>query len=87
SSNLSVYLPYTTVQARFLGDTSLRSILLRVDDATDNALAEAAATRLIDTRHGRRDFFVLNTDDIRQTITATTQTLTLLIAAIAVISL
>ncbi|MBP0652069.1 hypothetical protein J8J40_33910, partial [Mycobacterium tuberculosis] len=42
--------------------------------ATDNALAEAAATRLIDTRHGRRDFFVLNTDDIRQTITATTQT-------------
>lgn len=31
--------------------------------------------------------FILNTDDIRQTITSTTETLTLLIAAIAVISL
>src|SRR5690606_15319802 len=38
-------------------------------------------------RHGTKDFFVLNTDDIRQTITATTATLTLLVASIAVISL
>ena len=32
-------------------------------------------------------FFIFNTDEIRQTITSTTQTLTLLVAAIAVISL
>ncbi|NLH80697.1 MAG: MacB family efflux pump subunit [Phyllobacteriaceae bacterium] len=87
SGNLSVFLAYSTVQVRFLGDTSLRSVLLRVSDDVDTSLAEVAATRLLTERHGGKDFFVLNTDDIRQTITATTQTLTLLIAAIAVISL
>ncbi|MGO9170789.1 MAG: MacB family efflux pump subunit [Rhodomicrobium sp.] len=87
SGNLAVYIAYSAVQVRFLGDTSLRSILLRVDDKTDNALAEEAVTNFLQRRHGTKDFFIFNTDDIRRTITATTQTLTLLIAAIAVISL
>ncbi|MDQ2081811.1 MacB family efflux pump subunit [Xanthobacteraceae bacterium Astr-EGSB] len=87
SQNLSVYLPYSTVQARFLGNLSLRSITLRVNDDTATDVAEQAATSLLEHRHGARDFFVLNTDDIRQTITQTTETMTLLIAAIAVISL
>lgn len=87
SQNLSVYLPYTTVQSRFLGSTSLRSITVRVADAVDTGLAEQAVTQLLTQRHGTKDFFILNTDDIRQTITATTQALTLLIASIAVISL
>ena len=87
SGALSVFLAYTTVQVRFLGDTSLRSIVLRVADTVDTSLAEQVATAFLTRRHGTKDFFVLNTDDIRQTITATTTTLTLLIAAIAVISL
>ena len=87
SSNLSVFLPYTTVQARILGTTSLRSITLRVSDDTAPTLAEQAVIRLLKQRHGRKDFFILNTDDIRQTITQTSRTLTVLIAAIAVISL
>jgi macrolide transport system ATP-binding/permease protein len=87
SGNLTVFLPYSTVQVRFLGETTLRSVILRVADDVDTDIAEAAATKLLLERHGRKDFFVLNTDDIRQTITATTRTLTLLIAAIAVISL
>jgi macrolide transport system ATP-binding/permease protein len=87
SGSLSVFLPYTTVEARFLGDDTLRSILIRVDDATDTTLAEGAATAFLLSRHGVKDFFVQNTDDIRKTITSTTDTLTLLIAAIAVISL
>ena len=87
SQSLTVYLPYTTVQARFLGDPALRSIIVRVADTTPTNRALEAATRLLEQRHGRKDFFVLNTDDIRQTITSTTETLALLIAAIAVISL
>ena len=87
SQNPQVFLPYTTVQARFLGMTSLRSVTLRVADDTPTDLAEEAATQLLIRRHGTKDFFVLNTDDIRQTITSTTEALTLLIAAIAVISL
>ncbi|BCP53904.1 macrolide export ATP-binding/permease protein MacB [Kaistia sp. 32K] len=87
SQNLSLFLPYTTVQARFLGSTSLRSITVRVSDDVAMDLAEKAVTTFLTQRHGTKDFFILNTDDIRQTITATTQTLTLLIASIAVISL
>ncbi|AVA24973.1 MacB family efflux pump subunit [Rhizobium sp. NXC24] len=87
SDNLSVYLPYTSVQARFLGDMSLRSVTVRVNDDTESTLAEAAVTQFLERRHGTKDFFVLNTDDIRQTIASTTRTLTLLVSAIAVISL
>ena len=87
SQNLSLFLPYTTVQARFLGSTSLRSITVRVADDVATDLAEQAVTTFLTQRHGTKDFFILNTDDIRQTITSTTATLTLLVASIAVISL
>lgn len=87
SQNLSLYLPYTTVQARFLGSPSLRSITLQVKDQIDTGLAEQAVAEFLTQRHGTKDFYILNTDDIRQTITSTNQTLRLLIAAIAVISL
>lgn len=87
SQNLSVFLPYTTVQTRFLGSLSLRSITVRVADDVDTSLAEQDVTRFLTQRHGTQDFFIINTDDIRETITSTTQMLTLLIAAIAVISL
>ena len=87
SGNISTFLAYSSVQARFLGDASLRSILLRVADNVDDDLAEQAAMRLLEQRHGARDFFVFNSSDIRSAITATTQTMTALIAAIAVISL
>ncbi|MDF1750925.1 MAG: MacB family efflux pump subunit, partial [Alphaproteobacteria bacterium] len=87
SRNLSLYMPYTTVQSRFLGDSTLRSITVRVDASTSMALAEQAVTRFLTARHGSKDFFILNTNDIREAITSTTETMTLLIAAIAVISL
>nr|WP_173363532.1 MacB family efflux pump subunit [Bradyrhizobium sp. ORS 278] len=87
SSTPIVYLPYTTVQARFTGNQVLRSISMRVDEATPMADAERAATALLTARHNAKDFFVLNTDDIRKTVESTTQVLTLLVAAIAVISL
>ncbi len=87
SDNLSVYLPYTGVQARLLGDMSLRSVTVRVADNTESVAAEAAVSQFLKLRHGTKDFFILNTDDIRQTITSTTRTMTLLVSAIAVISL
>lgn len=87
NQNLSLYLPYTTVQSRFLGSNSLRSITLQVEDGIDTALAEQAVTDFLTQRHGTKDFYILNTDDIRKTITSATHTMTLLVAAIAVISL
>ncbi len=87
NQNLSVYLPYTTVQAQFTGDHALRSVLLRISDEVSTTLAQDAVTTLLTQRHNTRDFVILNTDDIRRTITSTTQTLAFLVAAIAVISL
>ncbi len=84
---LSAYLPYTSVQARLTGGATLRSIILRVRDGFDMRQAEEDVTHLLADRHDARDFFIINTDDIRNTITSTTRTLTLLIAAIAGISL
>lgn len=87
SSNPSIFMPYTAVQSRFLGDFSLRSITVRVSDTVSTTLAEQTITRFLITRHGAKDFFIINTDEIRKTITDTTQTMTLLISAIAVIAL
>lgn len=86
-NNLALYAPYTTVQSRLLGSMTLNSITVQVADDVETDLAQQAVTQLLTQRHGAKDFFIVNTDEIRQTITATTQTLTLLIAAIAVISL
>lgn len=87
SQNPQVFLPYTTVQGRFLGDLSLRSITLRVDDETPMAAAQEAVTELLTHRHRAKDFFILNQDEIRNTITSATATMTLMISSIAVISL
>ncbi len=87
SQNPQVFLPYTTVQGRFLGDVSLRSITLRVNDDTPMEAAQSAVTELLTHRHRAQDFFIQNLDDIRQAITSNNATFALLIASIAVISL
>ncbi len=87
SQTLRLYAPYTTVQARYLGTSTLSSLTLRIADEADMAAAQAAVTDFLAQRHGTQDFFIVNTDQIRETITSTTGALTLLISAIAVISL
>lgn len=85
--NLNVWIPYTTAMKRMLGQSYLKSITVRVNDDIDLTSAEDGVTRLLSQRHGGKDFFVMNTDSIRQTIEKTTATLTLLMSMIALISL
>ncbi|MDN0124085.1 MacB family efflux pump subunit [Yersinia aleksiciae] len=85
--NLNVWIPYSTAMKRMLGQSYLRSITVRVNDDIDLANAEQGVTKLLAQRHGTQDFFVMNTDSIRQTIEKTTSTMTLLVSMIAVISL
>jgi macrolide transport system ATP-binding/permease protein len=87
SNNANVYLPYTTVMDRILGTSYLGSISVRIADDYEMATAEAEITDLMTRLHGKVDFFLQNTDTIRQTIQSTSQTLTLLISTIAIISL
>lgn len=87
SSDLRVWAPYTTVMQRMLGQSYVSSLTVRVDDATPMDAAELAIAKVLRVRHGTQDFFLNNTADIRETIEKTTQTMTLMIGAIAMISL
>ncbi len=87
SDNLNVWVPYTTAMRRLLGQSHVRSITVRVSDSAPSVAAEEGITKLLTQRHGTQDFFLRNSDSIRQTIESTTQTMTLLISSIAVISL
>ena len=86
-STLNVWVPHTTAMHRLLGRDDLDGITVRVADSTPVATAEEAITRLMTRRHGTKDFYTSSLDDIRKTVEQTTRTMTLLIAAIALISL
>ena len=87
SSNLEVWLPYSSTMNRLLGQQYFSSISVRVKDGISNQVAEQSITRLMTQRHGRKDFYTNSSDSIMKTINKTTTTLKLMISAIAVISL
>jgi macrolide transport system ATP-binding/permease protein len=85
--NLNIFVPYTTVMGRMTGQTYLRSITIRVPDSMTSDAAQAAIERFLQVRHGRKDFYLSSSDSVRKTIDTTLATLTLLITAVAAISL
>ncbi|WP_211474160.1 MacB family efflux pump subunit [Collimonas humicola] len=86
-SSLTLWVPYTTAQKRIVGQSSLQSIAVRINDAASPAAAEQSIVKLLTQRHGSKDFYILNSDSIRKTIESTTRTMTLLVSMIALISL
>ncbi len=84
---LYVYMPYSTLMSRLVNQNYLSSIIVRVKDGFATAVAEKSIINLIESRHGRKDFFIQSSDTILKSINQTTGTFTLLISAIAVISL
>ncbi len=85
--SLNVYLPYTAAMTRLFKQDYLSSIVVRVAQGFSTAVAERALVRLLTARHGRQDFFIQSSDTIMKSISSATLTFTLLISAIAVISL
>ncbi len=86
-TSLSLWLPYTTVMARMVGQSHLSSILVRVSDHVPLPAAEQAIRKLLVQRHGREDFMIHNVAQMRQAIESTAQTMTVLISSIAAIAL
>ena len=84
---VNVWVPYTTAMARITGQDYLSSITVRVADNYSMSDAQAQIGALLKQRHNAEDFHLQNTDTIRSTITSSAETLTLLVALIAVISL
>lgn len=87
SQSVNVWLPYSAVMSRLLSQQHLTQITIRVKDGVQPALAEQAAVALLTQRHGVKDFFTFSSDSIVKSVEKTTATLTLLVSAIAVISL
>mgnify|MGYP000667722219 CR=1 FL=1 len=79
--------PYTAVMNRITGDRNISSITVKVKDNVSMTAAEKNVIRFLTAKHGKEDFFTVNTDSIRQTIESTTNTMRLLISCIALISL
>ena len=87
SQSVNVWLPYSAVMSRLISQNHFSQITIRVKDGVQPALAEQAAVALLTQRHGVKDFFTFSSDSIVKSVEKTTATLTLLVSAIAVISL
>jgi macrolide transport system ATP-binding/permease protein len=87
NQNLEVWIPYTAAMSRLLGQHYFDSITVRVRDGVSNQIAEQSIVKLLRQRHGTKDFYTSSSDTILKTVKKTTATMSLMISAIAVISL
>ncbi|QMT31220.1 MacB family efflux pump subunit [Alysiella filiformis] len=87
SDNLSLYTPYTTLMNQISGEKHISSIAVKVKDHVDSQVAEKGIQEMLISRHGTQDFFMRNSDSIKQMVQNTTGTMTMLISSIALISL
>jgi macrolide transport system ATP-binding/permease protein len=83
----SVWLPYSTAGARVFGQRYFNDIVVRVSPGADMSVVQAELHTLLLKRHGKEDFNIRNMADTIATASETQNTLTYLLAAIAVISL
>jgi len=83
----SVWLPYTTAGARIFGQRYFNRMVVRVKTGADMAAVQVGLTALLIKRHGTEDFNIRNMADTIATANETQNTLTYLLAAIAIISL
>jgi macrolide transport system ATP-binding/permease protein len=83
----SAWLPYTTAGARIFGKRFFNSIVVRVKPGADMTVVEAGLHTLLMKRHRKEDFNIRNMADTIAMASETQNTLTYLLAAIAVISL
>ena len=84
---LMLWSPYTTVMHQITGESHTNSITVKIKDDANTQVAEKGLTELLKTRHGTEDFFMNNSDSIKQMVESTTGTMKLLISSIALISL
>jgi len=87
-----VIMPYTSAMKRVIGGTNLRNINVQIGDARQVEAAQQQIISLLRQRHNIRpgrddDFTVRNQQEIAEAATATSRIMTLLLGAIAGVSL
>ena len=75
------------VMNKVSGEKYIGSITVKVKNDIDSQVAQKSITDLLKAKHGKKDFFIMNTDTLKKTIESTTGTMKILISSIAVISL
>uniref|UniRef100_A0A7C4PKW1 Pyoverdine export ATP-binding/permease protein PvdT n=1 Tax=Anaerolinea thermolimosa TaxID=229919 RepID=A0A7C4PKW1_9CHLR len=83
----SVWLPYSTASIRVFGYRFFKRFNVKVETGADMGQVEDGIRRLLIQRHRKEDFSIRNMAEIIKTAHETQDTLTYLLAAIAVISL
>jgi len=83
----TIFVPLTTGRLRLYGQTYVRSITVQVEDTARMTAIQDEVTQLLTARHGTVDFQIRNTAAIMEAAAASQDTLTLLLGAIAMISL
>lgn len=84
---LGAWMPYTSLLERMSGNMPIESITLRVHDSVSLHEAQGRVEQLLEQAHGQRDFFTQTNDQMTQAIRKASDSMTLLITAIAGISL
>ena len=79
--------PLPTALIRLFGGQYVNSISVKVGDIDKMDQTQAAITQLLLARHGSENFSIRNTASLLETVTATQNTLTVLLGAVAAISL
>jgi macrolide transport system ATP-binding/permease protein len=79
--------PLSTGYMRLFGKQYLNSINVKVENVKEVESTQAAIESLVGQRHGKVDFQVRSTSSLLETATATQDTLTVLLASVAAISL
>ncbi|NDJ55767.1 ATP-binding cassette domain-containing protein [Enterobacteriaceae bacterium 4M9] len=84
---ISGWVPWTSLQQRISGDRPLESIVLRFDEGLKPKEAISRVDHHLVREHGRKDFFAQNDDKLATALQKTSDSMSLLITAIAAISL
>ncbi|MCI1190254.1 ABC transporter permease [Calidifontimicrobium sp. SYSU G02091] len=87
-----VVMPINAVQRRLTGNLNVGTLLVSMDDGADAERVKADLTRLLRERRKLADgdennFNVLDTQQLAQTLSSTTQVMTTLLGAVAAVSL
>jgi macrolide transport system ATP-binding/permease protein len=83
----TVWVPYTTGLVRIFGSNYLTGITIKVEDVSQIEETETGISELLLARHRTDDFSVRNTASFLAMATETQNTLTILLGAVAAISL
>ncbi|HFQ8227272.1 TPA: ABC transporter permease [Citrobacter freundii] len=84
---MTAWVPHTSLQQRLTGEKPLESLILRFQPPLEPHEAAQRAERHLLREHGRKDFFIQTDDQLANALQKTSDSLSLLITAIAAISL